>query len=322
MIGMAAQQGGECLTVQYQSCGKKLDWQCSEGHVWSATYSNIRWGRWCPECSSGLGERICRSFFEQMFNHKFPKSRPAWLLNDDGYQMELDGYSETLALAFEHQGYQHFRRIRMFQTEKQFIKRRRDDIRKIVLCKQHDITLIEVPQIPDSMPLSQIQNYILAQCHINGYNVPPYSKHVKVTLNEAYCPSARERLQVLQDVASAHGGWCLSPAYLSGRGHHQFCCALGHQWQAVADTVLKGHWCPQCASVERGKARRLHIKEIYAIAKSRGGKCLSQTYVNANTHLLWECEKGHQWKAIPNSIKRGSWCALCSNKRKGLRGSK
>ena len=60
------------------------------------------------------------------------------------------------------------------------------------------------------------------------------------------------------------------------------------------------------------------IKEMQRIAGSRGGKCLSDTYVNGSTKLLWECAKGHQWKAIPHHVGRGSWCPYCSrlSKRK------
>jgi len=29
------------------------------------------------------------------------------------------------------------------------------------------------------------------------------------------------------------------------------------------------------------------------VAKKRGGKCLSEKYVNAKTKLEWECRKGH-----------------------------
>ena len=69
--------------------------------------------------------------------------------------------------------------------------------------------------------------------------------------------------------------------------------------------------------------KRLTIEEMKSIAEGRGGKCLSDTYVNAQRNLLWECAEGHQWKAIPNSIKRGSWCQICARiDRKGEKATK
>jgi hypothetical protein len=47
------------------------------------------------------------------------------------------------------------------------------------------------------------------------------------------------------------------------------------------------------------------------IASDRDGKCLSEEYINATTKITWECSEGHIWDAIPNNIKRGSWCPHC-----------
>ncbi len=61
-----------------------------------------------------------------------------------------------------------------------------------------------------------------------------------------------------------------------------------------------------------GRAK-LFLEEMYEIAKTRGGTCLSAEYVNARTKLLWKCSKAHTWKATPNSIKyMESWCNVCA----------
>ena len=52
------------------------------------------------------------------------------------------------------------------------------------------------------------------------------------------------------------------------------------------------------------------------LASNKKGECISDNYINANSKLTWECEKGHTWNAIPNSILRGTWCPDCANKRK------
>jgi len=58
---------------------------------------------------------------------------------------------------------------------------------------------------------------------------------------------------------------------------------------------------------------------MYILAKSKGGKCLSNKYISANQKLKWQCEKGHEWETTPASIKFKSWCPHCwSLKRKGF----
>jgi len=105
---IAQERGGKCLSQKYERSNEKLLWQCFLGHQWEAVLSSIKNGGWCPECSAGIGERICRIFMEQLFGEEFPKSRPRWLKSPEGTQLELDGYCMKLNLAFEHQGSQHF----------------------------------------------------------------------------------------------------------------------------------------------------------------------------------------------------------------------
>jgi hypothetical protein len=37
----------------------------------------------------------------------------------------------------------------------------------------------------------------------------------------------------------------------------------------------------------------------------------SPAFINANTHLKWECKEGHRWKMTPYWIARGMWCPTC-----------
>jgi len=49
------------------------------------------------------------------------------------------------------------------------------------------------------------------------------------------------------------------------------------------------------------------------LAASRGGKCLSNEYINAHTKLKWQCADGHIWESIPASVKQGcTWCPFCA----------
>jgi hypothetical protein len=48
------------------------------------------------------------------------------------------------------------------------------------------------------------------------------------------------------------------------------------------------------------------------LAISRGGKCLSDSYKNAKSHLTWQCKDGHVWDATPhNIVYNESWCPTC-----------
>lgn len=55
------------------------------------------------------------------------------------------------------------------------------------------------------------------------------------------------------------------------------------------------------------------IDDMCKVAEARGGKCLSDEYINGKTKLEWECKEGHMWWAIPNSVRgQGRWCPDCA----------
>jgi hypothetical protein len=120
-----------------------------------------------------------------------------------------------------------------------------------------------------------------------------------------WCPYgarvARLTLQELRAIAAQRGGQCLSLRYVNTSRHLRWKCAGGHQWDAISASVKKGSWCPHCVH-----NHKLRLQEMQQIARDRGGSCISKRYTNNETALLWECRRGHRWKATPSNVKRGT----------------
>jgi hypothetical protein len=311
MRDLARKRGGKFLSDTYISSDTKHLWECADGHLFKATPDKVKQGRWCYKCSSGFGERVCREFFEQIFERKFPKSYPRWLVNAKGNQMELDGYCPALKVAFEHHGEQHYSTTSRFIKSKERLReRQKDDELKRQLCDRRRIVLVEVPEIPNRLPLEEIRAFIRKECELKGVSLPDDFDAKEIDLRNAYATSrSREALKEAQVIAAARGGRCLSDQYIKARTHLVWECAKEHQWKATLYSVKNDRtWCPHCA----GKMK-LTIEEMQQLAKKRGGKCLSDTYVNVHTKLLWECARGHRWKAIPTNIRhRRRWCPYCA----------
>ena len=85
----------------------------------------------------------------------------------------------------------------------------------------------------------------------------------------------------MQELAAISGGKCLSKKYVNIAAPLRFKCAKGHVWSTRPSSILKGSWCPTCAGRRRGT-----IGQMRKIARSRGGKCLSKSYVNTRTSFL------------------------------------
>ena len=116
----------------------------------------------------------------------------------------------------------------------------------------------------------------------------------------------------MHQLAAERGGKCLSKKYKDSHRKLRWQCTKGHVWESAPKNIKSGCWCPHCA----GKLP-LGIELMRAIAKALGGECLSPTYKNASTKLLWRCVKGHIWLAAPAKIQQGHWCHVCANKNKG-----
>ena len=59
------------------------------------------------------------------------------------------------------------------------------------------------------------------------------------------------------------------------------------------------------------KRVKLNINNAIELATKNNGKCLSTSYINNCSSLIWQCSKGHQWQANYNNIKHGRWCPTC-----------
>ena len=64
-------------------------------------------------------------------------------------------------------------------------------------------------------------------------------------------------------------------------------------------------------------SKKLDISLLQNKALQHNGVLLSTEYTDSNTKYLWQCEHGHQWKAVPYHIlNHGVWCPTCGGTRK------
>jgi hypothetical protein len=311
---LAKNRGGKCLSKEHKNQRTKLRWRCAHGHEWEARPSGIiNQGQWCPACTTGIGERITRAYFEQLFKKKFPSVRPKFLEVESGRRLQLDGYCKSLKLAFEHQGMHHYESARYgvnsaSSAKETHKKTKTFDKIKRERCEELGITLIEVPEIPRLLKIVELKNFIEGQCSTNRYSLPKNFHKIEIDLKDAYSASHQiEMLNEMCQIAKERKGLCLSTEYLRSNFHLSWKCHKGHEWKATSASVKHSlSWCPKCS----GRAR-LELEEIKALAKEKGGKCISEEYFNSKALLLWRCKKGHEWKAAANGVRGGSWCPQC-----------
>lgn len=101
---IAAKRGGKCLSSANFSAHEKVQWRCSEGHVWDSDISHVAGGTWCPNCPR-KNEAETRAIFERLTGYPFPETPGLFSQNR---RWKLDGYCRELSVAFEYHGIQHY----------------------------------------------------------------------------------------------------------------------------------------------------------------------------------------------------------------------
>jgi hypothetical protein len=65
------------------------------------------------------------------------------------------------------------------------------------------------------------------------------------------------------------------------------------------------------------KRKKLTFDDCINVALEHKCRCLSMHYKSPREKLLWECEKGHQWKApFSDILYKKTWCVECAGKKK------
>jgi hypothetical protein len=123
---------------------------------------------------------------------------------------------------------------------------------------------------------------------------------------------AATQLARAQQVAQNHGGELLTLSYSGNKVPMHWRCSEGHKWRASFGTVVgRGAWCGRC----RGNQREAHeqLARACAVAVNKKGRCLDTEYLSNSEKILWQCERGHKWRApFYSVVQAGTWCPTCS----------
>jgi len=316
MRQLARERGGKCLSAVYINGHTKLRWRCEDGHEWEAEPAAVKYGTWCPTCAGTkkLTLEALRAVAEK---------RGGKLLSSEYHNLQspltwecADGHQWDAAAM----GIQHGKWCpRCAGNGRLSIEEMR------ALAQANGGECLSKRYVNNTTHLK----WRCAQGHI-WRAAPVTIKPTGYQERGTWCPvCARNSIYSLADMnelAARRGGECVSKTYVNEKTPLKWRCAKGHTWKATPNSIrpytekTKGSWCPFCAN----ERRKLTIEEMKAVASSRGGECLSATYVNNKTPLLWRCDKGHQWQATPKRVRRsglgqrGNWCPECADRTPAL----
>ncbi|MEO7873850.1 MAG: hypothetical protein ABIT08_14775 [Bacteroidia bacterium] len=237
---IAKKWGGKMLSKKYINNYTKMDWQCKEGHTWSANASGIKLGSWCPTC--GIVKR--RNTIEEM--QMLAKEHNGNCLSTSyinghthlKWQCEEGHTWETNPAVIANGGW---------CPECSGVKR---------------VTIFDMQAIAEtrggkclSKKFINTAHKIKWQCD-KGHTWESVASSVRAGSWCPYCNgTARGTIGEARKSAKKMGGKCLTSEYTNNRENMEWQCAKGHIWKATFHAVKSGTWCPYCA-VEKNTGTR------------------------------------------------------------------
>ena len=132
--------------------------------------------------------------------------------------------------------------------------------------------------------------------------------------NELISKSKEVDIEPIKSLIISKGGTLLNIEIVNYKRNYKVRCAKGHEWNTTRSKLNIGMWCRICSARRNGLRLKLKIEDLQKLAISRGGKLLSEHYIKAAVRMLWQCDKKHLWIANATSVKKRSWCPVCSGK--------
>lgn len=293
----AAARGGMCLSQECMGALVKHLWRCTEGHEWKATPAAVRQGSWCPRCAVAARSLDLADLQAIALTRGGTCLSPTCLGANQKHRWRCKEGHE-------------------WEATPHSIK---DGGSWCPFCAGAIVTLEDLHAAArERGGRCLTPTYLGArtkhrwQC-AEGHEWDATADAVKRGAWCRLCANDELRLHVddLHLVAKAKGGLCLSTSYLGIKAPHKWRCAKGHEWEATADAVRRGTWCPICARVDL----RLSIHELQDLAEERGGLCLTKVYSRSDRPVHWRCAEGHEWDATASRVRRGTWCPTCVSPR-------
>lgn len=296
MCEIARERGGRCLSAEYVNSDTPLLWECARGHRWHARPHRINSPRpsWCPVCAKENSKKETLAWAQGLARRH------------GGECLSREYGGTTVPLQWRCSEGHTWTAIPLYIAAGQWCRLCHIESRRFSLTDMQALAARHNGRCV-SKHYKNAKSPLLWECE-KGHRWRAKPSNIY----RSWCPACafdRKRLGIekMHEVAASHGGRCLSADYTNATALLEWQCAKGHTWLAKPGKIMAGQWCRRCA-IDR---TRLGIGKMQELAAMHGGRCLSDTYVNAITPLQWQCLDGHYWSARPETIRRGSWCPVC-----------
>ncbi len=246
----AKSQHGTCLSEIYSNMNQPMSWACENPNhkPWVSSFNNILKGSWCPECRV---EQYVLPLRKAIADFKGEWESGKYINSYTKINVRCKkGHKWCAKPASIMNG-------RWCATCAHEKKKEKSSalLYKIVKMKGGQVELYD-----ESGSLGKAN--ILCE---NGHSF--FTTQSKIAQG-VWCPKCaiqrrRADLKDIKGLAVSRGGKCLSVTYKGAHEKLLFECNNGHQWQAKANAIKNGTWCPICRTTIGENLTRLMLEHLF-----------------------------------------------------------
>lgn len=328
--------------------GKKVWWECVNGHEYQSIIRDRNYGAGCPICrlrrTTSFAEQSILFYTQQLYPDTISKYQKCF-----ENSMEIDIYIPSLKIGIEYDG------AAWHKTEEHYKR----EVKKYQICKEKEIYLIRIKEEVKNQKNVKIENVadkIFYLPKVKRNNLKNLEKVIKLLVKEIsvntnidinlnrdkylilnYVYKISNSLDELRPDVSLKWNYDknknLKPNMFSVSSNEIVwwkCPDCGYEWESsINHMTRKGTYgCPICANKQSGISyTKGVVKKVGSLADTMP-ELAKQWHPTKNGDLTpkditagrakpvwWLCPTcGYEWQASPNNRKKGVGCPCCSGR--------
>jgi hypothetical protein len=306
-------QDGKLLTTSYQGNKSPMRWRCAEGHEWEAAFNTVVVrGSWCRRCQGtqrDAGEQLTKARELAAIKHGeclsysySNNSAPMKWKCDRGHVWEAAFYTVVQAGTWCPTCSTGLKERLVRHTFEQLFEKP---------FKKHRPLWLRNPQTGRLMELDGFNPELNLAFEYQG------QQHYRVVrqfkMDESDLERGRYRDDLKKTLCQEHNLSLLEIPYsvdvlelpewiyraIESRPNTQHLVTQMRDWK----TLRPSEWV---------ESEHYSIDGLRNFAQTKGGDCLSKTYLGARDKHRWRCSEGHEWEASWDSLNnKNTWCPVC-----------
>lgn len=303
---LAALKNGYCLSEEYVNSKTKMLWECEHGHRWEAAYSNVKKGKWCPDCAGNKPYTIehMQKIAEQ---HKGECLSPKYLGVKTHLLWKCSRGHEWKA------------------TPEKVLKNRwcpycsQSFSENIVRCYFEQMTGLDFPKSRPSWLVNRYGHRLELDGFCKKLNIAfehNGSQHYKLT-TFSKTPLKLKRIKQndvdkIQKCKNVGVDVLVIPQLFRETKIQDLKKIIKLFLDSKGINIVKTHIDISNLQTEDN----IKFNKIKGIVESKGGVVISEKYLGSTIKMRFRCKNDHIWETLPYNILIGHWCKHCARKKK------